>query len=266
MKFRVEVICVNDEGAEQRRNVMEMERQKLAMETLGLSLAEGKTLLRGVQDFVASQQAAEYLERRRNCPSCGQRYHSKEAGTSTVETVFGAVAVPNPRWERCPCQTQGAKTFRPTATWLKGRTSPERLYLETKWGSLIPYEKVAALLKDVLPVSESTHHEMVREHLHAVAERMEAELGEERQPDPVKPEADPPKSARKNRSGDVDAIFCASRGGRVVGGRYYLRPGAAGYAERGFGRCVKGRGYCLAAAREETWRPSEEDLRKLTGG
>ena len=75
-----------------------------------------------------------------------------------------------------------------------------------------------------------------------------------------------PKSARKNRSGDVDAIFCASRGGRVVGGRYYLRPGAAGYAERGFGRCVKGRGYCLAAAKEETWRPSEEDLRKLTGG
>jgi hypothetical protein len=75
-----------------------------------------------------------------------------------------------------------------------------------------------------------------------------------------------PKSARKNRSGDVDAIFCASRGVRVVGGRYYLRPGAAGYAERGLGRCVQGRGYCWAAAREETWRPSEEDSRKLTGG
>jgi hypothetical protein len=43
-----------------------------------------------------------------------------------------------------------------------------------------------------------------------------------------------PKSARKNGSGDVDAIFCASRGGRVVGGRYYLHPGTAGYADRGF--------------------------------
>ena len=31
----------------------------------------------------------------------------------------------------------------------------------------------------------------MREHLHAVAERMEVELGEERQPDPVKPEEDP---------------------------------------------------------------------------
>jgi len=56
---------------------------------------------------------------------------------------------------------------------------------------LIPYEKVANLLKEVLPVSGSTNQETVREHLHIVAERMEAELGEERQPDPVKPEVDP---------------------------------------------------------------------------
>ena len=190
MKFRVEVICVNDEGAEQRHEVMEMERQELAMETLGLSLAEGKAILQGVQDFVASQQISEDLKRRRRCPNCGERHHSQAAGTSTVETVFGPVAVPNPRWERCSCQTEGPKTFRPTATWLKGRTSPERLYLETKWGSLIAYEKVADLLKEVLPVSESTNHEMVRQHLQAVAERIEAELGEEQQPDRVKPEED----------------------------------------------------------------------------
>ncbi len=191
MKFRVEVICVSEDGTEQRHDVMEMKRQKLAMETLGLSMAEGKAILQGVQDFVASQQVSEDLKRRRRCPNCGVRHHSKQAGTSTIETVFGPVAVPNPRWERCPCQTEGPKTFRPTATWLKGRTSPERLYLESKWGSLIPYEKVADLLKEVLPVSRSTNDETVREHLQAVAERMEAELGEEKQPDPVKPELDP---------------------------------------------------------------------------
>jgi hypothetical protein len=71
MRFRVEVICVNDEGTEQRHGVMEMERRKLAMETLGLSLAEGKAILRGVQDFVASQQTSEDLQRRRSCPNCG---------------------------------------------------------------------------------------------------------------------------------------------------------------------------------------------------
>jgi hypothetical protein len=122
MRFRVEVICVNDEGTEQRHGVMEMERRELAMETLGLSLAEGKAILRGVQDFVASQQISEDLQRRCSCPNCGQRYHSKEAGTRTVETVFGPVAVSNPRWERCSGEREGPKSFRPTATWLTGRT------------------------------------------------------------------------------------------------------------------------------------------------
>ena len=56
------------------------------------------------------------------------------------------------------------------------------LYLETKWASLIPFEKVVDLLKEVLPVSEATNSQTVREHLHAVAERIEQELGEERQP------------------------------------------------------------------------------------
>jgi hypothetical protein len=187
MKFRVEVICLHDDG-EQRCSVMEMERAELVMETLGLSVAEGKAMLRGVQDFVVSQQAQEDLKRRRQCPACGQPHHSKQAGPHTVNTVFGPVAVPNPRWHRCPCQSEGPKTFRPTAAWLQGRTSPELLYLETKWASLIPFAKVANLLQEVLPVSRTTNHESVREHLQAVAERMEGELGEERQ---VREFADP---------------------------------------------------------------------------
>ena len=182
MKFRVEVVYLH-EGGEQRCNVLEMERSELALETLGLSVAEGKAMLHGVQDFVATQQAIEDLDRKRDCAACGQRRHSKEVGTCTVKTVFGAVEVPNPRWNRCACQTEGPRTFRPAAAWLQGEhTSPELLYLETKWASLIPFAKVVDLLKEVLPVEETTNHETVREHLQAVAQRIEDELGEERKP------------------------------------------------------------------------------------
>jgi hypothetical protein len=181
MTFRVEVVCLSETG-EQRCSVLEMERAELAMETLGLSLAEGKTMLHGLQDFVATQQALEDLSRRCMCPACGQRYHSKDTGTHTVKTVFGPVELPNPRWNRCSCRAEGPQTFRPTATWLQGRSTPELLYLETKWASLIPFEKVADLLKEVLPVGGTTNHETVREHLQAVAERIEGELGEERKP------------------------------------------------------------------------------------
>ena len=73
MKFRVEVVCLSEDGAEQRCPVIEVEKQRLAMETLGLSLEEGRTILRGVQDFVASQQTIEDLKRRRNCPCCNRR-------------------------------------------------------------------------------------------------------------------------------------------------------------------------------------------------
>ena len=152
MRFRVEVISMQDDGAEQHRAVMEIERRQLAIETLGLNLAEGKAILRGVQDFVAARQVTEDLERRRKCPSCSRRHNSKGTGTNTVKTLFGPVQVPNPRWNRCSCQIDGPKTFRPTTSWLGGRTSPELLYVETKWASLIPFEKVAELLKEVLPV------------------------------------------------------------------------------------------------------------------
>ena len=76
------------------------------------------------------------LERHRLCPHCGQRYTSKDSGNTPVNTEFGRVQVPNPRWNRWACQTEGPKTFRPMRTWLNGQTSPKVLYLETKWASL----------------------------------------------------------------------------------------------------------------------------------
>ena len=54
--------------------------------------------------------------------------------------------------------------------------------LETKWASRIPFAKVADLLREVLPADADD--ETIRCHVQATAERMEEELGEERQLDP----------------------------------------------------------------------------------
>ena len=135
MKFLVQVICVS-EAVERREQVFEMEREHLTMETFGLGLGESKALLRGVQEFVVAEQVAADLERRRNCPDCGKWHTSKAQGSIKVKTVFDRVEVPNPRWHRCSCQSTGPNTFRPVTSWLNGQTSPELLYLETKWGSI----------------------------------------------------------------------------------------------------------------------------------
>ena len=100
MSIRVEVVCIGADGIEQRREVMAMERANPAMETLGMNLKESKALLEGVQHLMVAHQVNEYLEQRRNCPHCGKRYASKEAGSTPVNTVFGQVDVPNPRWKR----------------------------------------------------------------------------------------------------------------------------------------------------------------------
>jgi len=62
---------------------------------------------------------------------------------------------------------------------LNGQTSPEMLYLETKWASLIPFARVTDLLKEVLPLGDLLNAESVRNHLQLTAERIKQELGEE---------------------------------------------------------------------------------------
>ena len=161
MKVRVEVVCVNADGGEQRQDVLTIERGQLAMETRGVNLTAGKALLAGVQDFVVAQQGREALDQRRACAHCGQPHTSKDSGKTPVKTIFGPVKVPNPRWNRCACQVKGPKTFRPMRSWLNGQTSPEMLYLETKWASLIPFAKAADLLKEVLPVGDSVNAQTV---------------------------------------------------------------------------------------------------------
>src|SRR5579871_3334776 len=180
MKFRIQVVCVTDDGAEQMQEVMKFERQELVMETLGLSLAEGKATLHGVQEFVAAQQTAEFLQRARTCAHCGQVLWSKESGSIPIHTVYGTVQLPNPRWHSCECQPATTKTFRLLQSWLRGQTSPELLYLQLKWASLIPYGGVDRLLEDVLPAAETLNTVTVRNHLLDTAERMEAERGEEK--------------------------------------------------------------------------------------
>jgi hypothetical protein len=61
MNFRLELICVKEDGTEERREVLTITKEQLAMETLGLTVAEGKTLLAAVQACVVEAQATAYL-------------------------------------------------------------------------------------------------------------------------------------------------------------------------------------------------------------
>ncbi|NTJ62360.1 ISKra4 family transposase [Agrobacterium rhizogenes] len=63
---------------------------------------------------------------------------------------------------------------------LSDHIAPERLYLETRWASLVPYAAAAELLADVLPIDCGANATTVRQHALRAARRIERELTEER--------------------------------------------------------------------------------------
>ena len=62
---------------------------------------------------------------------------------------------------------------------LSASTTPELLFLETKWASLISYGLTARVLKDFLPLDETLNATTIQNHTLAVAQRCDEELGEE---------------------------------------------------------------------------------------
>jgi hypothetical protein len=94
-------------------------------------------------------------------------------------TLFGNLEFPSPRWFQCTCQPHETRTFSPLAELLTEHCSPERLYLETKWASLVSFDLAAKMFEDVLPIETHIHATSVRNHLQRVAKRAEAGLGEE---------------------------------------------------------------------------------------
>jgi hypothetical protein len=97
-----------------------------------------------------------------------------------LRTAFGNLTVNSPRLQHCACHPGPQKTFSPLTKLLPEHTSPELLFLETKWTSLVSYGITADLLKDTLPVDEKLNDVTIRNHLFQVADRMEQALGEER--------------------------------------------------------------------------------------
>ena len=174
-------ITAEDGTAGDAAEVAVFEKQTERPEDLGLSIAEGKALMAAVQQRVVDAQVASWTERHRCCEACGARRHSKGSHPVVFLTLYGDVRIASPRLHRCPCQgTDGPATVSPLRNLIPDYVAPERLYLEARWASLVPYAAAAGLLADILPIAAGANATTLREHVLRVAERAEAELGEER--------------------------------------------------------------------------------------
>jgi hypothetical protein len=179
MKCTIQVVITTDEGQTETREIAYLERQDLTPTTLGLTLAEGKAMLKALQEVVVQQQMTAYLKTQRPCAHCGNLQGRKGSHTTQVRTVFGTIPVNSPRLYQCPCQPYPTETYSPLAALLPEHITPELLFLETKWAALVSYGVTAELLHDALPIDEALAPCTIREHVFTVAERLEQQLGEE---------------------------------------------------------------------------------------
>lgn len=174
-------ITADDETAGDAAEVALFEKQTDRPEDLGLSIAEGKALMAAIQKLVVETQAASWAERQRCCEACGARRHSKGSYPVIFMTLYGDVKLSSPRLCRCLCQgADGPAIVSPLRALIPDYVAPERLYLEARWASLVPYASAAGLLADVLPIMSGANATTLRKHTLRVAERAETELGEER--------------------------------------------------------------------------------------
>jgi len=181
VKLTVQVVVHADDGTEAvAREVFTLQREEpLALDTLGLQLAEAKDLLAAVQDTLVSHQVSTALSAQVGCPDCGAARRHKDSRLLVMRTLLGRLRLDSPRWWHCGCQPQMTKTFSPLAAILPERTTPELSYLQARFAGLVSYGLSADLLGEILPLGRALHASTVRRQVQTTAQRLEDELGDE---------------------------------------------------------------------------------------
>ena len=182
MRVSVLLQITTDDGATMAaEEVAAFDKTTERAEDIGLLMTEGKALLAAVQRRIVQTQVDAWTRQHRCCNACGARRRRKGSYPMLFRTLYGDVPLASPRLYRCACQDGGSPaTVSPLRDLMRGHVAPERLYLEARWASLVPYAAAAGLLADVLPIASGANATTVRQHVLQVAERAEAELGDEK--------------------------------------------------------------------------------------
>jgi hypothetical protein len=91
MKLTVQLVIEPGDGSQVITEVATLEREALTDATLGLTLAESKTILASVQETMVAQQAALYSAAQQTCPACGARRRRKGQHQIVVRSLFGTL-------------------------------------------------------------------------------------------------------------------------------------------------------------------------------
>lgn len=176
MKWRVMVELGGVEGTVQLHEVSAggCTTAEYSAETLGLSVAEGKMTLAGLQRHVVQAQAEEHCRSRRRCDYCGAQRPLKDFRRRRLTSLYGVVDVRAPRFGPCRCGVASRRTITPVAEIMPDRCTPDYERTLAKMGSLLPYRRARSLLDEFFPLGDAPEVETIRQrtlHVGAGLER-----------------------------------------------------------------------------------------------
>src|SRR3954451_13016078 len=166
----VRLVSLGVDGAEHSTDVLRITRpgDLTGLASLGLTLADSKQLLAGLQREIVAAQARVHAVRRLECPGCGTACRVKDYRPHAIATLFGQVVVRLPRF-RCA----GCGTIETGVTWpLHARSTPELDRMRAQLSALMTYRTAAEGLGQLFPVDSGASHEPLRRHTFKVAEHL----------------------------------------------------------------------------------------------
>lgn len=163
MTWVVRLAKIGADGEEQWVDVAQIARPGDLgdIANLGLTMAEGKLVLAGLQqEFVAGQAREHAAICRPDCRTCGGVCRVKDYREHQVATLFGCATVRLARFCCARCGVIEAGNEWP----LHCRSTPELDRFQAHLCALMPYREAAGMLAQMLPLDAGKHHETLRRH------------------------------------------------------------------------------------------------------
>ncbi|MEO9149234.1 MAG: hypothetical protein ABI212_07635 [Burkholderiaceae bacterium] len=159
-----------------------IERRERSLVELGMTLAEGRSLLARAQSALVSRHLGAWMSQRTHCHRCGTALCHKDSRSVVLRTVFGKVKIASLRLWSCRCAAKPGAPRRSTSPLCRAlplRVTPELQYLQAKWAAYLPYRQVTDLLKEVLPLDKGISYGAARRTVCAVGKALDAEVERE---------------------------------------------------------------------------------------
>lgn len=173
MRIWAEFVGVDGVLARRELFVIRRDIEQSQIKDFGLTLEEGKSVLRQVQAEQTQFQVDQCGIRDRVCKACGRRRVIHDHRTRSIHTLFGVCHVRVPRFRSCDCSVQlDAKAPNRLPLLLAGRTTPELERVQAELRARLSFREASRVLDLFVPATRPHNHKSVRNRLARVSDQI----------------------------------------------------------------------------------------------